>query len=62
MIPDAFGRERAWGDLDKGLAANIAAIALTNSKSVFERGAGVKGHIEDPALGGTVDLAMVSVR
>jgi len=62
MIPDASHREKAWGDLDKELAANVAAIALTNSKSVFVHGAGVTDYIDNQALFGTVDLATVSVR
>ncbi|MBE3076189.1 MAG: ABC transporter substrate-binding protein [Actinobacteria bacterium] len=62
MIPDASHREKAWGDLDKELAAKVAAIPLTNSKSVFVHGADVKDYIDNPALFGTVDLATVSVR
>jgi ABC-type transport system substrate-binding protein len=50
------------GALDKELAANVAAIALTSAKSVFVHGAGVKGYIDNQALFGTVDLATVSVR
>src|SRR5665647_578302 len=61
-IPEASRREKAWGDLDKELAANVAAIALTNSKSVFVHGAGVTDYIDNQALSGTVDLATVSVR
>ena len=61
-IPDASRREKAWGDLDKEIAANVAAIALTNSKSVFVHGAGVTNYIDNQALSGTVDLATVSVR
>ena len=61
-IPDAYRREKAWGDLDKELAANVAAIALTNSKSVFVHGAGVTDYVDNQALAGTVDLATVSVR
>lgn len=60
-MPEATSRERAWGDLDRDLAANVIAIALTNSRSVFVRGAGVKGYIDNQALFGTVDLATVSV-
>jgi peptide/nickel transport system substrate-binding protein len=61
-IPDASLREKAWADLDQGLAANVAAIALTNSRSVFVHGAGVANYIDNQALFGTVDLATVSVR
>jgi len=61
-IPEASRREKAWGDLDKELAANVAAIALTNSKSVFVHGSGVTDYIDNQALSGTVDLATVSVR
>jgi peptide/nickel transport system substrate-binding protein len=62
MMPDAFLREKAWGALDQELAVNVADIALTNSKSVFVRGTGVKDYIDNQALSGTVDLAAVSVR
>ena len=61
-IPEASRREKAWGDLDKELAVNVAAIALTNSKSVFVHGAGVTDYVDNQALAGTVDLATVSVR
>jgi len=61
-IPEASHREQAWADLDKDLAATVAAIALTNSKSVFVHGAGVTNYIDNQALFGTVDLATVSVR
>jgi len=61
-IPDATKREKAWGDLDKQLAAYVAVIPLTNSKSVFVHGAGVADYIDNQALFGTVDLATVSVR
>lgn len=62
MIRNAADREDAWGELDEELAANAVAIALTNSKSVFVRGAGVRNHIDNQALFGTVDLATVSVQ
>jgi peptide/nickel transport system substrate-binding protein len=62
VIPNASRRERAWGDLDKALAAQVAAIALTNSKSMFVHGDRVTGYIDNQALFGTVDLATVSVR
>jgi peptide/nickel transport system substrate-binding protein len=55
-------REKAWGALDKEVAAEVAAIALTNSRSVFVHGGGVTDYIDNPALSGTVDLATVSVR
>ena len=60
-VPDASGREKAWGDLDRELSAQVAAVALANSRSVFVHGAGVKGYIDNQALGGTVDLATVAV-
>jgi len=62
LIPDASERERAWGDLDKELSTRVAAIALTNQKSVFVHGAGVRNYIDNQALGGTVDLATVAVQ
>jgi peptide/nickel transport system substrate-binding protein len=62
MIPDASLREKAWGDIDQGLAATVAAIALTNSRSVFVHGAGVTDYLDNQALFGTVDLATVSLR
>ena len=62
LIPDASDRERAWGELDQELCAQVVAIPLTNQKSVFVHGAGVKSYIDNQALGGTVDLATVSVR
>jgi peptide/nickel transport system substrate-binding protein len=61
-IADPTRREKAWGDLDKEIASNVTAIALTNSKSVFVHGAGVADYIDNPALFGTVDMATVSVR
>jgi len=62
LIPDASNREKAWGALDQELSAQVAAIALTNQKSVFVHGAGVKSYIDNQALGGTVDLATAAVR
>jgi peptide/nickel transport system substrate-binding protein len=62
IIPDAPRREQAWAALDLEVAVNVTAIALTNSKSVFVRGAGVADYLDNPALFGTVDLATVSVR
>jgi peptide/nickel transport system substrate-binding protein len=62
IIPDATRREQAWGDLDKEIAANVTAIALTNSKSMFVHGTEVAGYIDNQALFGTVDMATVSVR
>ena len=62
IIPDAATREQAWGDLDKELSANVAAIALTNSKSVFVHGSGVTTYMDNQALFGTVDLATVAVQ
>jgi peptide/nickel transport system substrate-binding protein len=61
-IADPTRREKAWGDLDKEIASNVTAIALTNSRSVFVHGAGVADYMDNPALLGTVDLATVSVR
>lgn len=61
LIPDASDREKAWGDLDKELAAQVAAIALANRRSVFVHGAGVRSYMDNQALGGTVDLATVAV-
>ena len=62
LIADASRREQAWGDLDESLAADVAAIAVSNSKSVFVHGAGVTNYIDNQALFGTVDLATVSLR
>ncbi|MEO6143066.1 MAG: ABC transporter substrate-binding protein [Dermatophilaceae bacterium] len=61
-IPHASDREKAWGDLDKQLSAEVAAIALTNRKSVFVHGSGVRSYMDNQALGGTVDLATVAVQ
>jgi len=61
-IPNAADRERAWGDLDKELSVTVAAIALINRRSVFVHGVGVRGYIDNQALGGTVDLATVAVQ
>lgn len=61
-IPNGSDREKAWGDLDRELSAEVAAIALTNRKSVFVHGAGVMSYIDNQALGGTVDLATVAVQ
>ena len=62
MIPDAVDREKAWGDLDKELSTYVAAIPLTNQRSVFVHGVGVQNYIDNQALGGTVDLATVAVQ
>jgi peptide/nickel transport system substrate-binding protein len=62
LVPDASDREKAWGHLDEELSAQVAAIPLTNQKSVFVHGAGVKSYIDNQALGGTVDLATVAVK
>jgi peptide/nickel transport system substrate-binding protein len=61
-LANATQREKAWGDLDQEVAARVAAIALTNSRSVFVHGDGVADYIDNQALFGTVDLATVSVR
>ena len=61
-IPDAAKREQAWSDLDRDLADTVAAIALTNSRSVLVHGDDVENYVDNPALSGTVDLATVSVR
>jgi peptide/nickel transport system substrate-binding protein len=61
-IPNAPDREKAWGDLDRELSVQVAAIALTNRRSVFVHGSGVKKYIDNQALGGTVDLATVAVQ
>jgi len=60
-IADASHRERAWGDLDMQLAAQVAAIALTNQKYMFVHGGGVTSYIDNPALASTVDLATVDL-
>jgi len=62
LVPDASDREKAWGRLDEELSAQVAAIPLTNQKSVFVHGAGVTSYIDNQALGGTVDLATVAVK
>jgi peptide/nickel transport system substrate-binding protein len=62
VVPDASDREKAWGKLDEELSAQVAAIPLTNQKSVFVHGAGVTSYIDNQALGGTVDLATVAVK
>jgi peptide/nickel transport system substrate-binding protein len=62
LIADPTRREKAWGDLDQSLAAEVAAIALSNSKSVFVHGGGVTNYMDNQALFGTVDLATVSLR
>jgi peptide/nickel transport system substrate-binding protein len=61
MISRGSVRERAWADLDEQLAVQVAAIALTNSRSVFVHGSEVQDYSENPALFGTVDLATASV-
>ena len=60
-IADVARREQAWSDLDRDLQDTVAAIALTNSKSLFVHGEGVANYVDNPALSGTVDLATVSV-
>ena len=60
-IADASRREKAWGDLDLQLAAQVAAIALSNQKYMFVHGAGVRNYIDNPALAATVDLATVDL-
>jgi peptide/nickel transport system substrate-binding protein len=62
LIPDASRREKAWGLIDQSLAADVAAIALSNAKSVFVHGAGVASYVDNQALFGTVDLGTVSLR
>jgi len=61
-IPDPILREKAWGELDQAIAANVTAIALSNSKSVFVHGAGVGDYMDNQGLFGTIDLATVSVQ
>jgi hypothetical protein len=43
------------------LAAQVAAIALTNQKYMFVHGGGVTSYIDNPALASTVDLATVDL-
>jgi peptide/nickel transport system substrate-binding protein len=62
LIADASRREKAWGLIDQSLAADVAAIALSNAKSVFVHGAGVASYVDNQALFGTVDLGTVSLR
>jgi peptide/nickel transport system substrate-binding protein len=62
LIADPWLREKAWADLDESLAAQVAAIALTDAKSVFVHGAGVTDYVDNQALFGTVDLATVALR
>jgi peptide/nickel transport system substrate-binding protein len=62
LIAEASLREKAWAQVDQWLASDVAAIALSNAKSVFVHGAGVANYIDNQALFGTVDLATVSLR
>ena len=60
-IRDASAREKAWGGLDRAITTQVAAIALSNQKYVFVHGVGVTSYMDNPALGGTVDLATVDL-
>jgi peptide/nickel transport system substrate-binding protein len=60
LISNGPQRERAWADLDGELAVRVAAIPLTNSRSVFVHGTEVQDYTDNPALFGTVDLATAS--
>lgn len=60
-IADPEDREQAWFDIDTTLRSRGAYVALAERKSTYVSGSAVRGLTTHPALGGTVDLAVIGV-
>jgi peptide/nickel transport system substrate-binding protein len=61
-IADPEDREQAWFDIDTTLRSRGAYVALAERKSTYVAGSAVEGLTTHPALGGTVDLAVIGVQ
>lgn len=59
--PDAALREQAWGTIDAKITALGGQIPLAERRRSFLRGSAVSGYVENPYLGGWVDLASIAV-
>lgn len=60
-IADPEDREQAWFDIDTTLRSRGAYVSLAERKSTYVAGSSVEGLTTHPALGGTVDLAVIGV-
>ncbi|KAB7746270.1 ABC transporter substrate-binding protein [Nostocoides sp. F2B08] len=61
-IADPEDREQAWFDIDTTLRSRGAYVALAERKSTYVAGSSVEGLTTHPALGGTVDLAVIGLQ
>lgn len=61
-MADPAAREKAWGELDRGLLQRGVYVPLAQYRGVFTAGSAVTGLAANEALGGWVDLARVGVR
>ena len=61
-MADPAAREKAWGELDRGLLKRGVYVPLAQYRGVFTAGSAVTGLAANEALGGWVDLARVGVR
>lgn len=59
--PDAALREQAWGTIDAKITSLGGQIPLAERRRSFLRGSAVSGYVENPYLGGWVDLASIAV-
>ncbi|MDO5503266.1 MAG: ABC transporter substrate-binding protein [Actinomycetia bacterium] len=60
-IPDHTTREQAWFDIDTTLRSRGAYIALAERQSMYLGGSALAGLTAQPALGGSIDLAILGV-
>lgn len=60
-IADNRDRDQAWFDIDTTLRSRGAYVPLAERKSMYVSGSAVGNLITHPALGGTVDLALIGV-
>ncbi|MGA8045600.1 MAG: ABC transporter substrate-binding protein [Dermatophilaceae bacterium] len=60
-IADPEDRAQAWFDIDTTLRSRGAYVALAERKSTYVAGSSVEALTTHPALGGTVDLAVIGV-
>ena len=60
-IADPEDRAQAWFDIDTTLRSRGAYVALAERKSTYVAGSDVEALTTHPALGGTVDLAVIGV-
>jgi peptide/nickel transport system substrate-binding protein len=58
---DPAAQAKMWGDIDKSLAKDVAYIPLGTAKLFLAWGSRVTGWIDNPAVSGDPDLAVVGV-